>query len=174
VTAPPRCRAKNWIANPGSSLCLPEFTCNDFSFEAKASNDARPSSRAMCSSSHCMSNSIGMVISFAFARRYRSPGVPGEHPGPPGTRARRAPPLPAGAFAAAKRRDCPAPAPAYRPVMDAVDSWGLGVDIGIGSMISTVSDTQQVSLIVALSTYLREMKWTKRNQGDHGEQFPAI
>ncbi len=54
-------------SNRGSSLCLPEFTCNDFSFEAKASNSARTASRGLCSSSHCMANSIGTVISFAFS-----------------------------------------------------------------------------------------------------------
>src|ERR1700722_10988150 len=66
TTAPPKCRAKKRTAlsasNRGSSWCLPEFTCNDFSFEAKALNSARPSSREMCSSSHCMSTSIGMEI----------------------------------------------------------------------------------------------------------------
>jgi hypothetical protein len=51
-----RCRAKNRTAlsdsNLGSSLCLPALACNVFSFEAKASNSARPDWRGMCSSSH--------------------------------------------------------------------------------------------------------------------------
>jgi hypothetical protein len=71
VAARARFRAKNRTAlstsNLGSSLCLPALACNVFSFEAKASNNARPSSRGMCSSSHCMSNSMGMVICFAFS-----------------------------------------------------------------------------------------------------------
>ena len=41
-----RCRAKKRTAlstsNLGSSLCAPALACNDFSFEAKASNSARP------------------------------------------------------------------------------------------------------------------------------------
>ncbi|MGW1871489.1 hypothetical protein ACWCPS_38975 [Streptomyces mauvecolor] len=39
VIGRPRCRAKNQTALPasnlGSSSCLPEFTCNDFSIEAE-------------------------------------------------------------------------------------------------------------------------------------------
>jgi hypothetical protein len=66
VTARPRCRAKNRTAlsasNRGSSWCLPALACSVFSFEAKASNSARPAAREMCSSSHCRSNSTGMVI----------------------------------------------------------------------------------------------------------------
>src|SRR5690242_14093781 len=63
---PRRCRSRNRTADAASkrgiSMCFPALTCSDFSFDANASNRARPPARGMCSSSHWRSNSTGMVI----------------------------------------------------------------------------------------------------------------
>ncbi|MFJ5123405.1 hypothetical protein [Kitasatospora sp. NPDC088548] len=45
------------------------LACDVLSFEAKASNSARPASRGMRSLSHRMANSIGTVICFAVSTR---------------------------------------------------------------------------------------------------------
>ncbi len=57
-------------------MCAPTLACSVFSFEAKASNNARPDGRGMCSSSHWSANSIGMVVCFAASAREACPNRP--------------------------------------------------------------------------------------------------
>jgi hypothetical protein len=78
--ARPRWRAKNLVAlsasNLGTSPWPPPLACNVFSFEAKASNNARPDWRSTCSSSHWSRNSIGTVICAAASVRDSCPRQP--------------------------------------------------------------------------------------------------
>lgn len=57
-------------------MCAPTLACSVFSFEVKASNNARPDGRGMCSSSHWSANSIGMVVCFAASAREACPNRP--------------------------------------------------------------------------------------------------